>query len=317
MRHIDEMSWNNTDNQGFTLSHGIPSAKGDNTNSASAFQYRYKSAWRDENGRGTAGMVRNTIAFDGGSQTEIFHDIDDDNRLWKDSSEYVAVTDGYFDSVDRTYIHDATDSLMTGSLYHVWVSVLPSLKQIVLKVDDGYRTASYTTSYNDTNYDWDANPIDTITFSIGSEKWGEVYIDDFRVYKSNTDGSVIRTVSVQTADGSDLLNTAEWTLIPINGAYVFYDGNGNYLDVSGNNTSAGTKVSAYYEYNGGSNQMFYLVEAEGGYYIQGKQSGRYVSVAADGSATIQDIGNATLFTITDVAEPETVRLEEFLAELGI
>ncbi len=300
MRCIDEMSWNNTDNEGFTLSHGIPTSKGDSENSASAFQFRHKSAWRDENGRGTSGNVRNTIAFDGGSETEIFHNVD----LYRDMSgneelSYSKGT-GYYDSENGVYIHDFNDALMTGSLYRVTISVHPALKTVEMSIYDGYRMATYTSAYNSsTSYDWEANPVDTITFSIGSDKWGELYIDNFRVYKTNGSGETIRKASVTTSDGADLLGSAEWTIVPMSGVYVFLNSEGESIDVTGQGTTAGTKVSTY-AYNGGDNQKFYIVETEGGYLIRGKQSGKYLSVASDGSVTLQNAAKATVFTIEDI-----------------
>ncbi len=111
-----------------------------------------------------------------------------------------------------------------------------------------------------------------------------------------------------------MLDCAEWTIIPINGSYVFLNGEGLSLDVNSQGTAVGTKVSTY-AYNGGDNQIFYLDEADGGYYIRGKQSGLYLGVADDGSVTLQELKNAALFTITDTAEEQTVNLDEFFAEL--
>ncbi len=158
MRYINEMSWNNTDNAGFTLSHGTP-VYNDGNATPCALQFRQTVNWNDENGRGTYGKVRNTRWFDGGSQTQIFH---------------------AFNGVEG--VGDYYDSLMVGALYTVKIHVSPSSKTVSFTINDGHRTAEYSTAYVDaTSYDWDSNPIDTITFSVGAEKYGEIYIDNFAV----------------------------------------------------------------------------------------------------------------------------------------
>lgn len=158
MRYINEMSWNNTDNAGFTLSHGTP-VYNDGNATPCALQFRQTVNWNDENGRGTYGKVRNTRWFDGGSQTQIFH---------------------AFNGVEG--VGDYYDSLMVGALYTVKIYVSPSDKTVSFTINDGHRTAEYSTAYVDaTSYDWDSNPIDTITFSVGEEKYGEIYIDNFSV----------------------------------------------------------------------------------------------------------------------------------------
>jgi hypothetical protein len=298
MRFIDEMSWNNTDNEGFTLSHGVPTAKGDSTNSVSAYQFRHKSAWRDENGRGTSGNLRYSTAFDGGSETEIFHDV----NLYRDVTDFersdYSKGEGYYDSESGSYIHDYSDALMTGSLYHVTVVVRPSLKQVELSIYDGYRTATNVAMYNNaTSYDWDNNPIDTITFSIGSEKWGEVYIDDFRMYTESSAGESLRVVNIKDESGNDLLGISEWTLVPSGDAYVLLTSDGLSLDVSAQSVAVGASVGTW-EYNGGNNQIFYLDETDGGFLLRGKQSDKYVSQGS--SVTLQNAANATVFTIEDV-----------------
>ena len=71
---------------------------------------------------------------------------------------------------------------MTGSNYEVTVDVSPKNKTISFSIFDGHRTVYHTESYVDaTTYDWDNNPIDTLTFSVGNDKWGEIYIDDVTV----------------------------------------------------------------------------------------------------------------------------------------
>ncbi len=185
LRYISEISWNNTDNIGFTLSHGVPQFKGD-TENPSAYQFRHKTSWQNENGRGTIVFLRNSTAFDTGGtrtvvNTGIPRDLDVTDMEQHDYSKGVA----YFDPESETYIHDYHDSLMGGSLYHVTVKISPTSKTIEVAVNDGYRTAVHTADYNDKNsYNWDENPIDTISFSIGSERWGEVYVDDIKMYTS-------------------------------------------------------------------------------------------------------------------------------------
>ncbi|MGN1098310.1 MAG: RICIN domain-containing protein, partial [Clostridia bacterium] len=318
IRYINELSWNNTDNAGFTLSHGVPTAKNDSTNSVSAFQFRHMVQWQDENGRGTNGMVRNTIAFDGGSETNIFHGglsrtINTSEMVREDYDK----GEGYYDPETETYIHDYNDSLMVGSLYTFKVDVHPELKQIDMSVNDGYRTATYTTFYNNSSsYDWAANPIDTITFSIGSEKWGEMYIDDFSV-RLSTQGTGAKVVDMSRADGGTLnLGSGQFTMLPLSdGAYVFIDrADGKSIDVSGQSSAIGASVGTY-TYNGGNNQKFYVEETEGGYLIKGKQSGKYLGVSDSGAVTLQELENATVFTLTEIGE-EQVELEEFLKELA-
>ena len=80
---------------------------------------------------------------------------------------------------------------MTGSNYEVTIDVSPANKTISFSIFDGHRTVYHTESYvDDDSYDWDNNPIDTITFSISrdinapeNEKdlWGEIYVDDLTV----------------------------------------------------------------------------------------------------------------------------------------
>ena len=159
MRYIDEMSWNNTTNAGFTLSHGVP-VYNDGEQTPCAVQFRHGTSWSHYNGRSSTGYVRNTRWFDGNVLTWIFG-----NSVYSEQgrgNEY--------------------DGLMTGSNYEVTIDVSPSEKTIGFSIYDGHRTAYYNTSYVDaTSYDWDNNPIDTITFSVSGEKWGEIYIDDLTV----------------------------------------------------------------------------------------------------------------------------------------
>ncbi len=159
MRYIDEMSWNNTTNAGFTLSHGVP-VYNDGNATPCAIQFRQSSGWRHYNGRGTTGLLRRTRWFDGGGQDWIF-----------DSGIYSEYGRG-----------NEYDALMTGSNYEVTIDVSPANKTISFSIFDGHRTVYHTENYVDaTTYDWDNNPIDTLTFSVGDDKWGEIYIDDVTV----------------------------------------------------------------------------------------------------------------------------------------
>ncbi len=165
MRYIDEMSWNNTTNAGFTLSHGVP-VYNDGNATPCAIQFRHSSGWKHYNGRGTEGWLRRTRWFDGGGQDWIFGN-------------------GIYSEYGRGNEYDA---LMTGSNYEVTIDVSPANKSISFSIFDGHRTVYHTESYVDaTTYDWDSNPIDTITFSIAkdinntNDLWGEIYIDDVTV----------------------------------------------------------------------------------------------------------------------------------------
>ena len=159
MRYIDEMSWNNTTNAGFTLSHGVP-VYNDGNATPCAIQFRHSSGWKHYNGRGTEGWLRRTRWFDGGGQDWIFGN-------------------GIYSEYGRGNEYDA---LMTGSNYEVTIDVSPANKTISFSIFDGHRTVYHTESYVDaTSYDWDNNPIDTLTFSVGDDKWGEMYVDDVTV----------------------------------------------------------------------------------------------------------------------------------------
>ncbi len=159
MRYIDEMSWNNTTNAGFTLSHGVP-VYNDGDATPCAIQFRHSSGWKHYNGRGTEGWLRRTRWFDGGGQSWIFGN-------------------GIYSEYGRGNEYDA---LMTGSNYEVTIDVSPANKSISFSIFDGHRTVYHTESYVDaTTYDWDNNPIDTLTFSVGNDKWGEIYVDDVTV----------------------------------------------------------------------------------------------------------------------------------------
>ena len=159
MRYIDEMSWNNTTNAGFTLSHGVP-VYNDGNATPCAIQFRHGTSWAHYNGRSSTGYIRPTRWFDGNNLSWIFG-----NSVYSEQgrgNEY--------------------DGLMTGSNYEVTINVSPSNKTIDFSIHDGHRTAYYSTQYVDAaSYDWDSNPIDTLTFSVSGEKWGEIYIDDVTV----------------------------------------------------------------------------------------------------------------------------------------
>ncbi|MGM9550864.1 MAG: BNR-4 repeat-containing protein [Clostridia bacterium] len=180
IRYINELSWNNTENAGFSLSNNIPGYANDIDNSSCAFQFRHNVVWQDENGRGTNGYLRRTRWFDGNVLSHIFHggiarDIETDGLIREDYHKGV----GYYDPEKGFYIHDYNDALMAGSLYYFTVKVSPSNKTITMSIHDGYREITHTENYVDKDsYDWDNNPINAITFNIGNEKWGEMYVDD-------------------------------------------------------------------------------------------------------------------------------------------
>ena len=180
IRYINELSWNNTENAGFSLSHNIPGYKNDIDTASCAFQFRHNVVWQDENGRGTNGYLRRTRWFDGSSLSHIFHggiarDMETDGLERADYHKGV----GYYDPEKGFYIHDYNDALMAGSLYYFTVKVSPSNKTITMSIHDGYREITHTEEYVDKDsFDWDNNPINAITFNIGNEKYGEMYVDD-------------------------------------------------------------------------------------------------------------------------------------------
>ena len=180
IRYINELSWNNTQNAGFSLSHNIPGYANNIDGASCAFQFRHNVQWQDENGRGTNGYVRRTRWFDGGSLSHIFHggiprDMEIEGLERADYHKGV----GYFDPEKGFYIHDYNDALMAGSLYYFTVVVSPSNKTVTMSIHDSYREITHTENYVDKDsYDWDSNPINAITFNIGNEKWGEMYVDD-------------------------------------------------------------------------------------------------------------------------------------------
>ncbi|MBQ8540847.1 MAG: BNR-4 repeat-containing protein [Clostridia bacterium] len=180
IRYINELSWNNTENAGFSLSNNIPGYANNISDSSCAFQFRHNVQWQDENGRGTNGYVRRTRWFDGNVLSHIFHggiprDMETDGLERADYHKGV----GYFDPEKGFYIHDYNDALMAGSLYYFTVKVSPSEKKITMSIHDGYREITHTEDYVDKDtFDWDNNPINAITFNIGNEKYGEMYVDD-------------------------------------------------------------------------------------------------------------------------------------------
>ncbi|MBQ7875727.1 MAG: BNR-4 repeat-containing protein [Clostridia bacterium] len=180
IRYINELSWNNTQNAGFSLSNNIPGYANNISDSSCAFQFRHNVVWQDENGRGTNGYVRRTRWFDGNVLSHIFHggiprDMEIDGLERADYHKGV----GYFDPEKGFYIHDYNDALMAGSLYYFTVKVSPSEKTITMSIHDGYREIIHTEDYVDKDsFDWDNNPINAITFNIGNEKYGEMYVDD-------------------------------------------------------------------------------------------------------------------------------------------
>ena len=183
MRYISELAWNRTDNIGFTLSHGVPKCAGDATN-PSAYQFRHRTNGGNENGRGVVLFLKDSIAFDTGdsktvANTGIPRDWDVSEMEQIEYSKGI----GYFDPEKGIYIHDYNDSLMSGALLYITVKVSPANRTIETSVCDGYRTTTHTATYNGKDsVNWDENPIDTITFSLGNENVGEVYVDDIKMY---------------------------------------------------------------------------------------------------------------------------------------
>ena len=313
MRYIAEMSWRNISNQGFTLSNGIPTKKGD-TEHPSAFQFRMTFNSDDENGRGTYGKLISSTAFDEVNQSNVFHNV----ALGRDlsDSERFARADytkgvGYYDNVDGIYIHDYNDSLYIGSLFRVKVNVHPGDKTVDMSVFDGYRTASCRADYNNAaNGNWDENPINTITFSVGSDTWGEIYIDDLCMHIAD-ENDIKKNVTIAPASGSALALGSQWTMYPYaDGSVTFFAPDDKAMDVGGQSTSVGATVSTY-EFNNGDNQKFYLVGVKDGYLIRGKQSNLYLaSDPNSGALTLQKKSDATVFTITDsAAGPSAAVLE--------
>ncbi len=325
MRYINEQSWNNTANAGFTLSHGTPTRRGD-TDHPSAIQFRHMSAWGNENGRGnTIGKI-NSVAFDdwqvdqNGNVTNLINTATSAslfrNDGLNDPDRYDKITyhkgDARYDNVDEVYIHDYNDTLMVGSLYQVKVNVHPSMKIAEVYVFDGYRMVETVMPFSTAdNVDWDNEPIDTITFSVGAEKWGEIYIDNFRMYLSPTGSTKLKSVRVVPKTGTAMSIGSDWHMLPIGDAYVFFAADGDVIDVSGQSQVVGHDVGTW-TYNGGDNQKFYLEETNGGYYIRGKQSNLYLNVNASGAVTIQEKTNATVFTITETDAPASAAVLEIV-----
>lgn len=130
--------------------------------------------------------------------------------------------------------------------------------------------------------------------------------------------SKVRFVRVSPASGGEMSIGSSWGIITSDdGVSVFIKDSGEVMDVNAQAVTAGGSVSTY-AYNRGDNQMFTLEEADGGYYISGKQSGLYLSVAQDGGVTIEEKSNATLFSVEDeAAEISDAAFETAKAVSGI
>lgn len=333
MRYINEWSWNDVQNVGFTLSHGVPEKIGD-TDHPSAIQFRQTTAWGDENGRNNTLQNRASVAFDSGNLNEIgkyttLYRVDNE----PDPDRYTDVPyhnkggsnngngAGRYDTreqVDKNtlgevYIHDYVDSLMVGALYHVTVDVHPSVQLANITVFDGYRAVESVVPFNTgEGVDWDANPIDTISFSIGQEKWGELYVDNIKMYLSE-EGSALKTVEVLPVSGTAMTIGSTWNMLPMGDAYVFFNPeDGKVMEIASQSTVVGGTVGTW-DYNGGDNQKFYLEETEGGYYLKGKQSNLYVGVDDTGAATLKNKEDATVFTVTEIDEPASAAVLEIVS----
>ncbi len=332
MRYINEWSWNDVQNVGFTLSHGVPEKIGD-TDHPSAIQFRQTTAWGDENGRNNTLQNRASVAFDSGNLSEIgkyttLYRVDND----PDPDRYTDVPyhnkggsnngggAGRYDTrevvtkntLGEVYIHDYVDSLMVGALYHVTVDVHPSVQLANITVFDGYRAVECVVPFNTgTGVDWEANPIDTISFSIGQEKWGELYVDNIKMYLSE-EGSALKTVEILPVSGTAMTIGSTWNMLPIGDAYVFFNPeDGKVMEVASQSTVVGGTVGTW-DYNGGDNQKFYLEETEGGYYLKGKQSNLYIGVDDTGATTLKDKADATVFTVTETGEPASAAVLEIV-----
>ncbi len=316
MRYINEMSWQNIQNGGFTLSHGVPTKIGD-TENPSAIQIRHQAygngGW-NENGRNNVIQSRNSVAFDGGSVGTIGQFADISRHDGMNDPDRFDVLDYHkpkgtggdgnarYDKVDEVYIHDYNDGIMDGALFNVKVNVHPSAQMAEISVFDGYRTIESAVPFNTAaNVDWDANPIDTITFSIGQERWGEIYIDNLRMYLTPTEDNKLKPVELAPAGGGAMTIGTKWQMLPIDNAYVFFNSKGEVIEVGSQKTEVNSSVGTW-TFNGGGNQKWIIEEAAGGYYLKGVQSNLYLNVNDAGATTLQNKENATVFTITETNE---------------
>ena len=332
MRYINEWSWNNVQNVGFTLSNGVPEKIGD-TAHPSAIQFRQRTDWGDENGRNNTLQNRASVAYDSGSLNEIgkyttLYRVDNDpdpdrytdvpyhnkgsNNNGGGAGRYDTRVEVTKNTLGEVYIHDYVDSLMVGALYHVKVDVHPSVQLANISVFDGYRAVESVVPFNTgTGVDWDANPIDTISFSVGQETWGELYVDNLKMYLSE-EGSALKTVAILPVSGTAMTIGTIWNMLPMGDAYVFFSPeDGKVMEIASQSTVVGGTVGTW-DYNGGDNQKFYLEETEGGYYLKGKQSNLYVGVDGTGAATLKEKADATVFTVTETGEPASAAVMEII-----
>ncbi len=114
----------------------------------------------------------------------------------------------------------------------------------------------------------------------------------------------IKHVTIKS--GEKVMSLGEiWTIVPIEGGlYAFLAPDGTAMDVNDYGTTVGTKIITY-SYHGGDNQKFYIEEAEKGYLIKGLQSKLYFALSDDGTVTLAEKKNATVFEMSLCAEEIT------------
>lgn len=346
MRYINEWSWNNVQNVGFTLSHGVPTKIGD-TDHPSAIQFRQTTDWGDENGRNNTLQNRNSVAFDSGSLSTIgkyttLYRVDNEpdpnrytdfpyhdklgNNNGGGAGRYDTREEVTKNTLGEVYIHDYVDSLMVGALYHVKVDIHPAVQLADITVFDGYRAVESVVPFNTAEgVDWDTNPIDTISFSVCPEKSGELYVDNLKMYLTDEESPV--KVAQFAADGTPFeigTSGTTWNLYPKgDGRYVFFSAaTGEVIDVnSGNIVNGGT--CGMYGYKGSSsnadaNQCFYIDDVEGGkvIWLNGNNADKdkpcYIVFSSTGVTLTTDKTKATVFTMTDPGDAPSATVLEIV-----
>lgn len=171
-----------------------------------------------------------------------------------------------------------------------------------------YRNGEAITTTNITNY-IDAGADGTALYSVDGGKavavWDKQYLEipiSAPVVELGDVEAKLWHVNITPKNGTEMNIGSAWALFPQSDeVYVPLNEAGQVIDVSAQATEPGGSVGTY-SFNNGDNQKFILEEAEGGYYIKGKQSELYLSVDGDGAITIQEQADATVFTVTD-AQP--------------